>query len=258
MKIFKLMLLSVNIASFSTYLKAGPWSEKMEEVVKTLIVGETINIDKIFEQNNLKLIEKNWSIISGYTVSKNNYQGIAELLCSIFRVAHVKTTEDVFFVAKRILGKQTRGEKDYKGEFEYLLKIIQQKAGTIDQGLHAFKKAQEAVTYYNDNGEWPYDDYVGGYTVEDFLNEEEAVSEEDFSEENKDNEKDKLLGNNVIEGSSSEPLNQDHIVVETPNAMSVINSSSEMNTPQMTSPEKENPQSRIPDLPSKGLMEMDD
>ena len=103
-----------------------------------------------------------------------------------------------------------------------------------------------------------YENYVGGYTIEDFLNEEEAVSEEDFSEENKDNEKDKLLGNNVIEGSSSEPLNQDHIVVETPNAMSVINSSSEMNTPQTTSPEKENPQSRIPDLPSKGLMEMDD
>ena len=233
MKIFKLMLLSVNIASFSTYLKAGPWSEKMEEVVKTLIVGETINIDKIFEQNNLKLIEKNWSIISGYTVSKNNYQGIAELLCSIFRVAHVKTTEDVFFVAKRILGKQTRGEKDYKGEFEYLLKIIQQKAGTIDQGLHAFKKAQEAVTYYNENGEWPYDDYVGGYTVEDFLNEEDSEEVEELRAAND-------IENIVPMSESGSDSAQDS-----------------MKNSKEVSPEKGNPQSRISDFTINGLMEME-
>lgn len=106
-------------------------------------------------------------IIREYTVSKNDYHGITALLGSIFRGAHIKTTEDVFYITKRFFGKQNKVEEVYKGELE----VIQQQAGTIDQGLHAFKKAQEAVAYYNDNGEWPYDDYVGGYTVEDFLNE---------------------------------------------------------------------------------------
>lgn len=174
MKVIKLILLSVSIASFSTYLKAGPWAEKMKEVVRTLIDDEKINIDKIFEQNNLKLIEENWNIISGYTVSKNDYQEIAVLLCSIFRVAHIKTAEDVFYVTKRILGKQTEIGKVCEDEFKYLLGKIENQAKTISQGLHAFKKAQEAVDYYNENGEWPYDDYVGGYTVEDFLNESDS------------------------------------------------------------------------------------
>ena len=55
-------------------------------------------------------------IIREYTVSKNDYHEITALLGSIFRGVHIKTTEDIFYVAKRILRKQTEVEEVYKGE----------------------------------------------------------------------------------------------------------------------------------------------
>ena len=147
----------------------------------------------------------------------------------IYLSSKKQTRDRIFKATIDAYLSQEEAIEGYKGCFDKLLSIIQRKATSIDQGLHAFKKAQEAVAYYNDNGEWPYDDYVGGYTVDDFLNEEAPEEVEELKPAND-------IKNIVPMSESGSDSIQD----------SRENSNG-------ASPEKENPQSRIPDL-----MEMED
>ena len=254
MKIFKLVLLFVNVIFISACLRAGTWAEeKMNNVINNIISCEEINVDKILsDQTMLALIKENWNIIGGFSfpIGKPPYQVIATLLCNIWSVAHIGNSKDIFWSTENLLidqknveeacknelyKKETYKEQDYKKEFEYLLDIIQQKATSIDQGLHAIKKAQEAVAYYNDNGEWPYDDYVGGYTVEDFLNEEDPEGVEELK---------------TLEKKEDVKFVSTFVPMSESGSNSIQDSRENSNG---ASPEKENPQSRIPNM-----MEMED
>jgi len=224
----------MNVIFISSCLKAETWAEdKMREVE---CIYNKYGIDGIFE--HLEEIEKYKNVICCLW-QKNEYpeyHDLSNLLSIIIYLSSKKQTRDRIFKATiDAYLSQEEAIEGYKGCFDKLLSIIQQKATSIDQGLHAFKKAQEAVAYYNDNGEWPYDDYVGGYTVEDFLNEEDPEGVEELKTLEK-KEDVKFVSTFVPMSESSSDSVQDS-----------------MKNSKEASPEKENPQSRIPDL-----MEMED
>ncbi len=168
MRFVTLVYFALCMFSICPCLKAETWAEeKMGNIVKN--VG--IDVDDILA-HKINLIENNWDIISGFTLPGKKYQKIATLLCCIFRVVNIVSAENVFSVTERILIRKIENGGSYEQEFSRLLDIIKEKAKRIENGLRAFQKAQDSVAYYNENGEWPYDD-DGGYTVEDFLNDED-------------------------------------------------------------------------------------
>ena len=228
MKIFKLVLLIINVIFISSCLKAGTWAEDMMGKVES--VYNKYGFNRIF--GHLKEIEEYKNVICCLW-QKNEYpeyHDLSNLLSIIIYLSSNEQTKDRIFKATiDACISQQESTEAYNGDFGKLLACIKKQAGTIDQGLHAFKKAQEGAAYYNDNEEWLYDDYVGGYTVEDFLNEEDSEEVEELRAAND-------IENIVPMSESGSDSAQDS-----------------MKNSKEVSPEKGNPQSRISDFNSKDL-----
>ena len=211
-----------------------------------ILWGVSYNIEEIYAKfqkaNYLVDIEQDipLAIVAPYMDQNNKYQNFALFIDAYYFYMDLErskamSNERIFnlclecMLNKKEIYDETDNLNNLWAELEDCINMKLLK----DRRDFFWRKAQEAVTYYNDNGEWPYDDYVGGYTVEDFLNEEDSEEVEELRAAND-------IENIVPMSESGSDSAQDS-----------------MKNSKEVSPEKGNPQSRISDFNSNGLMEME-
>ena len=213
-----------------------------------ILWGVSYNIEEIYasfqKANHLSDIEQDipLAIVAPYMDQNNKYQDFALFIDTYYfymdlERSKVISNERIFNLCLECLLNK-KGTHDVADNLNNLWAELEGCINTKllkDRKVFFWGKAQEAVAYYNDNGEWPYDDYVGGYTVEDFLNEEDPEEVEELK---------------TLENKEDVKLVSTFVPMSESGSNSIQDSRENSNG---ASPEKENPQSRIPNM-----MEMED